>query len=277
MSTANGKSMLTITEAAEVAGVDRRIIQRRLDAGEFPSAHKEGKGRGRWLIPSAELDAAGLTGPAPTGAQATAAPHASDQPDAPAGGQASVVPKASIRPHTSVEHIEPMVVPVLSEVEVLRAEMTTLRIRAEVAEAEARERERVIAAKDDDLNSLRAILMSGPMTQLAGPAAVAPVAAAVAPVAASEAPAPAAEPPVGASEPPVATPRTALTSLWAPDGPVQPEPEPPRRRWWQSEVPPPATLDSFWLTDEPVEFEAPPRPWWRVRWPWSRNRSGQST
>jgi hypothetical protein len=167
-----------------------------------------------------------------------------------------------------------MLVPVLSEVEVLRAQIAALQIRAEVAEAEARERERVIAAKDDDLSSLRAILMGGTTARLAEPTSEAPAVTAGAP----EAPAVTAgapEAPAVAAADPGAPPRTALNSLWSREGLVQPEPEPPRRHWWQS-APPPTTLDSFWLTDEPVEFEAPPRPWWR-RWPGTRNRSGQGT
>ncbi|MGD0391787.1 MAG: helix-turn-helix domain-containing protein [Acidimicrobiales bacterium] len=254
MSSANGKSMLTITEAAEATGVDRPTIQRLLASGKFPNARKEGKGRGRWLIPSAELDAASPTGARRVG---TGAPvqHISVEPDEPAEPAAPIEVQTSIGTHTSIERIEPVVVPVLSEVEVLRAQITALQIRAEVAEAEARERERVIAAKDDDLNSLRAILMGGTAAKLADPTPEAP---AVAP------------------GPGVAPPRTALNSLWSPEGLVQPEPEPPKRRWWQTSAPPPTTLDSFWLTDEPVEFEAPHRPWWR-RWPGTRNRSGHRT
>lgn len=248
MSTANGKSMLTITEAAEATGVDRSVIQRRLAAGEFPNARKEGKGRGRWLIPSAELDTVRPTGPTP------------------AGPTVSIEPQTSIGSYTPVERIEPMVVPVLSEIEVLRAQIAALQIRAEVAEAEARERERVIAAKDDDLNSLRAILMGGTVAKLVEPTSAAPEVASGAPEVASEVP----EAETGA---PVVPPRTALNSLWSPEGLVQPEPEPRRRHWWQS-APPATTLDSFWLTDEPVEFVEPPRPWWR-RWPGTRNRSGQ--
>ncbi len=254
MSRANGKSMLTITEAAEVAGVERRIIQRRLGAGEFPHAHKEGKGRGRWLIPTADLEAAFPAGDNPVEAHAPAGTGAPVAPDGPTGPGAPIEAHITIGPDPSAERVEPMVVPVLSEIEILRAEVVALRIRAEVAEAEARERDRVIAAKDDDLNSLRTILVSGPALMPTGsPSAI----------------------PEAAPEPPAAPPRTALSSLWSPEGPVPVEPEPPRRHWWQGSAPPPAPLDSFWLTDEPVVIEAPSRPWWRIRWPGSKKGSDQ--
>jgi hypothetical protein len=61
---------LTVTEAAKATGVDRRTIRRRLDADEFPNAHrddgKQGPGSGPWLIPVEDLLGAGLKLHAPT-------------------------------------------------------------------------------------------------------------------------------------------------------------------------------------------------------------------
>jgi len=55
---------LTVTEAAKAAGVDRRMITRRLDAEMFPNAYrsdgKSGPGSGPWMIPTGDLIAAGL-------------------------------------------------------------------------------------------------------------------------------------------------------------------------------------------------------------------------
>ena len=53
-----------MTEAAKAAGVDRRMITRRLDAEMFPNAYrsdgKSGPGSGPWMIPTDDLIAAGL-------------------------------------------------------------------------------------------------------------------------------------------------------------------------------------------------------------------------
>jgi hypothetical protein len=130
--TSDGRPELTVTEAAKAAGVDRRTIRRRLDAGDFPNARrddgKQGPDTGPWLLPVEDLLGAGLTLHAPT------------EPD----------------------ELTPADTPDPSEVEALRAEVVELRTRAQVAEAVAAERDRVIAAKDDDLRSLRAVLMAGP-------------------------------------------------------------------------------------------------------------------
>lgn len=51
---------LTITEAAERAGVARSTIRRALDRDDFPNAARdEDDPRGTWLIPTADLDEAG--------------------------------------------------------------------------------------------------------------------------------------------------------------------------------------------------------------------------
>jgi hypothetical protein len=55
---------LTVTQAARVTRVDRSTIRRRLDAGDFPNARRKtgrhGPASGPWLIPNADLLAAGL-------------------------------------------------------------------------------------------------------------------------------------------------------------------------------------------------------------------------
>ena len=51
-------SWLTITEAAEMAGVSAKTIRRRLKSGEFPTARQDGEGHSApWLIPRETLDA----------------------------------------------------------------------------------------------------------------------------------------------------------------------------------------------------------------------------
>lgn len=51
---------LTITEAARAAGVDRRTIRRRLDAGDLPNAYRDPPEEGAWQIPVTDLIAAAL-------------------------------------------------------------------------------------------------------------------------------------------------------------------------------------------------------------------------
>jgi hypothetical protein len=113
--------LLTVTQAARSAGVDRRTIRRRLDAGSFPRAHREpgsnGPGSGRWLIPAGDLVEAGLP------------LHDPAEPDAD-------------------------LTTARAEVEALRAELAETVRRAEVAEARAAERERVIAAQELALRAL---------------------------------------------------------------------------------------------------------------------------
>ena len=65
MTATDGRTELTVTEAARAAGVDRRMISRKIDDDQFPNAHrsdgKRGPGTGPWLIPVEDLLAAGLT------------------------------------------------------------------------------------------------------------------------------------------------------------------------------------------------------------------------
>jgi hypothetical protein len=116
---------LTVTEAAKAAGVDRRTIRRRLDADDFPNAHrdtgKQGPESGPWLIPVEDLLAAGLKLHQPTG------------PDEPTTDAANA--------HAQTEAN-------------LRAALSDAVRRAEVAEAVAAERERVIQAQELALRAL---------------------------------------------------------------------------------------------------------------------------
>lgn len=60
---------MTLTEAAAATGMHRATIRRRFDAGDFPNARradgKHGPETGPWLVPVADLLAAGLTLHAP--------------------------------------------------------------------------------------------------------------------------------------------------------------------------------------------------------------------
>jgi hypothetical protein len=130
--------LLTVTRAAKAAGVDRRTIRRRLDGGEFPHARRDagsqGPESGPWLIPVGDLVGAGLTVHDPTGVD-----EAADLESARA------------------------------QVDALRAALADTVRRAEVAEARAAERERVIAAQELALRAL------APDPTTAGPGDTGPV------------------------------------------------------------------------------------------------------
>ncbi len=117
---------LTITEAAQAAGVDRRTIRRRLDNGELPNAYRE-DGDGPWRLPVADLLAAGLRLHAPT--PATPPPGA---PQDTARGQVTAPPAPVHTPD----------------------ELAQWRERALVAEALAAERERTITGLELALRAL---------------------------------------------------------------------------------------------------------------------------
>ncbi len=118
---------LTITEAAEAAGVDRRTIRRRLDNGDLPHAWREDGGAGAWRIPVHDLLAAGLRLHAPT--PATPPPGA---PHDTARGQVTPPPAPAPDPD----------------------ELAQWRERALVAEALAAERERTITGLELALRAL---------------------------------------------------------------------------------------------------------------------------
>ena len=218
---------LTVTEAAKAVGVDRRTVQRRLDGGEFPHAYRDagrqGPETGPWLIPVEDLLDAGLSLRDPAGPERSNGRRQ---------GQ--------------------------SETDVLRAALADAVRRAEVAEARAAERDRVIDAQDLALRTL----MPGVGADGTDPADV-PAHAELAPVPATagrsrpratgpEVPArprrPA--PPAESSEdpadpvPPVVVPYPEASMRSAPSispgaprkptPPWVPIPTPPRRRrWWQ--------------------------------------------
>jgi excisionase family DNA binding protein len=114
---------LTVTEAAKAVGVDRRTVRRRLDGGEFPHAYRdagrEGPETGPWLIPVEDLLDAGLNLRDPAEPE-----HAGEG----ASGD--------------------------SETDELRAALADAVRRAEVAEARAAERDRVIEAQELALRTL---------------------------------------------------------------------------------------------------------------------------
>jgi excisionase family DNA binding protein len=116
------RPVLTITEAAQAAGVDRRTVRRRLDAGELPNAWREDGDEGPWRIPVEDLMAAGLRLHAPT-------PPSAPQDTA----RGSVPPPAPVRTPD---------------------ELSQWRERALVAEAVAAERERTITGLELALRAL---------------------------------------------------------------------------------------------------------------------------
>ncbi len=97
---------LTITEAARAAGKHRNSIRRRLDAGQFPNAHKNPSGVVE--IPVGDLLASGLV---------------------------------LNRPAPSAPDVQP---PETPEVDTLRERLREAEHRAELAEALAGERERAL-------------------------------------------------------------------------------------------------------------------------------------
>lgn len=122
----NDRPVLTVTEAARASGVDRRAIRRRLDSGEFPNAYRDvgsqGPETGPWLIPVEDLLRAGLTLRAP------------------------MAPDASIL--TSFGRSE--------QESLLQSALADALRRAEVAEATAAERERIIEAQELALRAFAA-------------------------------------------------------------------------------------------------------------------------
>jgi hypothetical protein len=124
--------LFTVSEAARACRVDRRTLKRLLDKGEFPNARRtvgpRGPDTGPWEIPYRDLTAAGLKVNQGAG------------PDVPT---------------TTVVDLD--------VVARLRDENAELRRRAEVAEARADERERVIEVQAVALRALTAgPIVSGP-------------------------------------------------------------------------------------------------------------------
>ena len=120
---------LTISQASKAAGVDRRTIRRRLDAGNLPGAYRPEPGA-PWLLPVADLLAAGLRLHAPNDTGGDAHP-------------AATPPPTPAQP----------------------SELEEWRRRAEVAEAIAEERAEVIAV----LKTALAALGPGPVPPAGSP------------------------------------------------------------------------------------------------------------
>lgn len=122
----NDRPVLTVTEAARASGEDRRTIRRRLDGGEFPNAYRDtgsqGPESGAWLIPVEDLLRAGLTLRDPIG------------------------PDSSTLSSFGRSVQEP----------VLQSALADALRRAEVAEATAAERERIIEAQELALRAFAA-------------------------------------------------------------------------------------------------------------------------
>lgn len=53
-------TLLTVAEAADLAGCSVDTIRRRRDSGAFPGAHQRGDGNRTWVVPVRDLVAGGL-------------------------------------------------------------------------------------------------------------------------------------------------------------------------------------------------------------------------
>lgn len=113
-----------LTEAAQQCGVSRTTIKRRLDGGAFPNAEKDSSGR--WLIPVSDLTAAGF------------------HPGKP--GKAHPDPRGDLGMNQ------------VSELEQLRHELATERIKREAAEQLADER----GQRADALEKAMLMIEGGP-------------------------------------------------------------------------------------------------------------------
>jgi hypothetical protein len=121
-------SMYTASEAASVCGVSLRTVQRKIPLLEAAGAYKDGAGA--WRIPVAAMRAAGLS------------PGRPSPPDV--GGDTAVRQRDSD----------------VDTLSLLREQVSELRRRAEVAEALAAERERVLFERDRVIEvQSRALLM----------------------------------------------------------------------------------------------------------------------
>lgn len=133
---------LTLSQAADAAGVARTTIRRALDAGRFPQAKRDadlnGPGGGAWRVPVDDLLAAGfrLGRPAPPEQAQDSGTDGLAQTRGIAADQA--------------------------EIAVLRAELAATRERAAVAEALAGERLRSLADMRRSLDGLQTALRALP-------------------------------------------------------------------------------------------------------------------
>ena len=151
---ATARPELTVTEAAKATGVDRRTISRRLDADAFPNAHRDVGRQGQpesgpWLIPVADLIAAGLRPYAPTSAEAE--------------------PKA-----TGTTDLRGALADAIRRAEVAESRRELAEHDRDAARAVATERERTIAALNVAVRALEAGPVRTPTEPLSPPSAPPP-------------------------------------------------------------------------------------------------------
>jgi hypothetical protein len=141
MSENTGAGALTISAAAQVVGVDRRIIRRHLEAGRFSRAKRalgtSGRDTGPWQIPVADLCDAGLL---PSGA-----PEGPERME----GLAGMEPIEGMEGVEGVEGVDAPAPARNLELELsrLRSEVAAALRRAQTAEVTLLECERVIEAQ----------------------------------------------------------------------------------------------------------------------------------
>jgi hypothetical protein len=128
-----GASALTISAAARMVGVDRRVIRRHLEAGRFSRAERapgdSGTGTGPWQIPFADLLDAGLL------------------PSYARQGPEGVEGVAGMEGTEGMDAEPPLPRDLGLEFSRLRAELAAAIRRAETAEATLLESERIIEAQ----------------------------------------------------------------------------------------------------------------------------------
>lgn len=146
-----GGPVLGIAAAVRTTGTSRTTLQRRLKAGEIPGAHHGPDGT--WQIPISGLVAAGMM-PATTPPDPAPTPPRAPE-DTPPAGEPTVP--------TEVAHEAPTTSPdVMAELAQLRDEVAALRLRAEVAETAAAERERALGALELALATMARALPPAP-------------------------------------------------------------------------------------------------------------------
>lgn len=145
--TIGGVSVYTAAQAASVCGVSVRTVQRKFPQLEAAGAWKDGAGQ--WHIPVEAMRSAGLSPGRPTA------------PDS--GGDMSLRHRDNVA--DTVSHLSGSDV-----VEELRSEVAEWRRRAEVAEAQAAERERVIEAQRMALKMLETAPIQPPAERTPEPA-----------------------------------------------------------------------------------------------------------
>jgi hypothetical protein len=187
-------SALTIREAAAACRLSPRTIRRKLTAGAFPNAQKSGSGDdehdGAWMIPVADLEAAGLD-PTLVHPTLTSAPR-TDQHEEHDGPTVLELVRSDRFGRLRAELAEA----------VAAAEIALLRAEAERWRTVADERAAALDRADNALKALTTALNTGQLMPSPAPAAInAP--------ASSEAAAPVPSAPA----PPTAAPRSDVASV----------------------------------------------------------------